>query len=467
MRYHLKTITLGILCLIGTAILSACQGGEIGVTSSDGTISSPTAAVLPGVKPADSGLGAICPTAVPVAKAALCSAGQRLLFPGATIVFSGQPSDIFASPIVQAVFGSDLKDVVKDITAKIKLPFDPLSGIGSVDVALQMKTSADKVSTEDGPYDLFKQFVIVATPKVAIAPVELEKLLSSMKIDDPDLEYTAIPNTTAYSMEWKKSDGSNKTPVYIAIDKGNLIVGDKDSVNYALENHSEDDCPLRELMNSLPQAQVKAAANFTGLKPDLVTKLNTFLNTESKTQMAVVGIDLLKKVTIAAKAFVHADINDPIMETLTSLKYSEFKDTFIKQMIAAIADTGSNSSQDTTAPTVTTKNPTDNEVGVLFDKKIMVRFSQGMDAGSISATSFQVETKDANNVFQAVDGTVSYDSAGQAAIFQPTMGLKPSTQYSVTLTQNIRNLSGIALDKVYKWTFTTATATAAEAVPVP
>src|SRR5712664_1290928 len=114
---------------------------------------------------------------------------------------------------------------------------------------------------------------------------------------------------------------------------------------------------------------------------------------------------------------------------------------------------------DTTAPTVISTNPANAPTGVPLNQKIAATFSKGMDAGTITATTFTLKQGTT-----AVGGTVTY--VGTTATFTPTANLTASTVYTATITTGAKDLAGNALASNFVWTFTTGTASNAAAPTV-
>ncbi len=106
--------------------------------------------------------------------------------------------------------------------------------------------------------------------------------------------------------------------------------------------------------------------------------------------------------------------------------------------------TGTQSQQDTTAPTVVNVSPTSNASNVFTGTQITAVFSEAMLSSSITSTTFSVA---------GVSGTVSY--SGLTATFIPSAPLAYSTTYTATITDGVKNLAGNSLASNYIWSFTT------------
>ena len=101
------------------------------------------------------------------------------------------------------------------------------------------------------------------------------------------------------------------------------------------------------------------------------------------------------------------------------------------------------------APAVRTTNPANNATDVAVNNPITVAFNDAMDPGSISGTTFIVRNDTAT-----VAGKVSY--ADSMATFMPSEDLNYNSDYSATVTTDVRNLSGNNIEQNYEWSFTTA-----------
>lgn len=108
---------------------------------------------------------------------------------------------------------------------------------------------------------------------------------------------------------------------------------------------------------------------------------------------------------------------------------------------------------DGTAPTVLSTNPNNAAMGVLLYGNITATFSESMDPGTITGTTFLL--------FQdtvPIPGTVSYSEATKTATFDPTPLLDTTTVYTAKViggATGARDAAGnpLAADKV--WDFTT------------
>jgi hypothetical protein len=111
---------------------------------------------------------------------------------------------------------------------------------------------------------------------------------------------------------------------------------------------------------------------------------------------------------------------------------------------------------DATPPTVSVTIPASGATGVLPNQTISATFSKVMDPATITASgTFTVVVAGVGGA--AVPGTVSY--AGSTATFTPTANLAASTQFTATITNAAKDLSGNALIAgavPNPWNFTTA-----------
>jgi hypothetical protein len=108
------------------------------------------------------------------------------------------------------------------------------------------------------------------------------------------------------------------------------------------------------------------------------------------------------------------------------------------------------SALDNTAPTIISTDPINNATAVSLNKIISANFSEMMDPSSINATTFTLKQGATN-----VGGVVSY--SGITALYIPNTKLSPSTIYTATITNLVRDASGNAMSSNYVWSFTTGT----------
>jgi hypothetical protein len=110
------------------------------------------------------------------------------------------------------------------------------------------------------------------------------------------------------------------------------------------------------------------------------------------------------------------------------------------------------------APTITLTNPASAAPSVPIDKTISATFSTAMDPTTITNATFTLAVAGGG---AAVTGTVAYDSNSHIATFTPSANLLASTQYTATISNQVKDLSGNALAAgvpANPWNFTTGTA---------
>ena len=116
-------------------------------------------------------------------------------------------------------------------------------------------------------------------------------------------------------------------------------------------------------------------------------------------------------------------------------------------------------SPDTTAPTVSSTDPANGDIGVALSKRVSATFSETMDPLTITNVNFTLT----DGVTPAT-GTVAY--VGLAATFTPASNLAASTTYTATITTVAKDLAGNALASDKVWSFTTLTTVGAGPQPV-
>lgn len=108
------------------------------------------------------------------------------------------------------------------------------------------------------------------------------------------------------------------------------------------------------------------------------------------------------------------------------------------------------SSSDAIAPTVTSTAPVNHASGVLIGTNLSATFSEAMNPLTITTMNFVLRLG-----ASVVAGTVTY--SGVTALFNPEISLTASTEYTATITDNVRDLAGNAMAHDYVWSFTTGT----------
>ncbi|MDP2274110.1 MAG: ice-binding family protein [Archangium sp.] len=105
---------------------------------------------------------------------------------------------------------------------------------------------------------------------------------------------------------------------------------------------------------------------------------------------------------------------------------------------------------DSTPPTVTRVSPLNMAMNVSILRRLTARFSEQMDPMSITATSFTLAQG-----LTPVSGVVSYESATATSTFAPLMPLSPSTVYTATIKNTVRDVALNTMQNDFVWTFTT------------
>jgi hypothetical protein len=119
-------------------------------------------------------------------------------------------------------------------------------------------------------------------------------------------------------------------------------------------------------------------------------------------------------------------------------------------LLMALIVVGCNANNDESpepiSPKVTATVPADGAVDVLTNTVLSVTFDRGIDASTLTDTSFSLG---------GVTGTIAYDAATRTASFTPDEPLAPDTDYTAYLTTGISSTSGGALETVFDLSFRT------------
>ena len=105
-------------------------------------------------------------------------------------------------------------------------------------------------------------------------------------------------------------------------------------------------------------------------------------------------------------------------------------------------------------PKVTSTNPANSSLEVPLNQVITVNFNEPINPSTITANSFKLSSV-ATSILPSVSisGVITY--SGITATFTPTTNLTPNTTYVGTITVQVKDLSGNAIQEDYVWTFST------------
>lgn len=109
---------------------------------------------------------------------------------------------------------------------------------------------------------------------------------------------------------------------------------------------------------------------------------------------------------------------------------------------------------DTVKPTVISTDPVNLAPSAATNQKITATFSEGMDATTITGSTFTLVGPGAT----PVAGTVTYSTIGASATFTPTSLLPAGEMFTATITTGATDLAGNPLAAAFTWTFTTGSA---------
>jgi len=211
---------------------------------------------------------------------------------------------------------------------------------------------------------------------------------------------------------------------------------------------------------NVPLNQKVAATFSTFMDPSTISAVGTFTVAETIGGAAVPGA-----VSYAGKTAVFT----PTANLTASTQYTATITTAAKDLtgVAMAANfvwsftTGI--ATNVTGPTITLTNPASAAVNVFIDTTVSATFSTAMDPTTITNSTFTLAVAGVGGA--PVSGTVSYDSASQIATFIPSANLTANTQYTATVSNLVKDLSGNALTSgplstpPDPWSFTTGVAT--------
>jgi hypothetical protein len=104
---------------------------------------------------------------------------------------------------------------------------------------------------------------------------------------------------------------------------------------------------------------------------------------------------------------------------------------------------------DNVKPTITVSAPLNNAINVSVSEKMVITFSENMDASTLNAVTFSLKQG-----ATAVAGTVT--STATSVTFTPSANLETEKVYTATLTTGAKDMAGNAIASNHVVTFTTA-----------
>ena len=140
----------------------------------------------------------------------------------------------------------------------------------------------------------------------------------------------------------------------------------------------------------------------------------------------------------------------PTSRVLSSYLTTIITSLLVLSFVAACGDSDDDkpATTDTTAPSIVSTTPLDEDTEVALGGNLAVTFSEAMDPTTITEVTLTLKQGT-----KAIDGTVAY--SGVTATFEPDSALETGTVYSATLTTGATDLAGNALDAAHTWSFTT------------
>lgn len=105
-------------------------------------------------------------------------------------------------------------------------------------------------------------------------------------------------------------------------------------------------------------------------------------------------------------------------------------------------------SNDIIPPVVVLTDPLDLATNVSLNKTITADFSEILNNQTVNESSFTLMQGTVN-----IEGAVSF--SGVTASFNPNVDLLEGTEYTATLSTDVQDLAGNAMENEYSWTFTT------------
>ncbi|MBE2279283.1 MAG: Ig-like domain-containing protein [Ignavibacteriaceae bacterium] len=190
----------------------------------------------------------------------------------------------------------------------------------------------------------------------------------------------------------------------------------------------------------------KIAANFSEVMDSSTMTTATFTIMQGTTFIS--GTVTYTGVSAIFSPSTNLEPNTLFLATITTMAKSAKGQSLAQNYVWSFT-TGADAS--ITAPKVSSTDPANAATGVPINQKIAAFFSTGMDATTITASTFTLRQGTT-----PVPGFVSF--SGITAIFSPSNNLLPNTAYTATITTGAKDLAGNAIEANYTWSYTTGAA---------
>ena len=126
-------------------------------------------------------------------------------------------------------------------------------------------------------------------------------------------------------------------------------------------------------------------------------------------------------------------------------------------IISCKGNKSSTSTSDTTAPTVSSTYPTDNQSGVSVTDNVLVTFSEAMDTTSVTTNtsnttcsgSFQVSS-DSFNTCVKMSSSPTSSNSDKTFTVDPSDNLSYATSYKIRVTTGVKDSAGNVLGSQYE-----------------
>lgn len=271
----------------------------------------------------------------------------------------------------------------------------------------------------------------------------------------PMTEYTATIRTSQGSgssqdkqveYSWKFKTGKNRRDNSLAV--VSVSPADKNA-DVALTSQVSIivDKEIQSWMKGL--INVKLTGDSKAIEGDLLFSGNTvtFYPVSDLVPNTLYSCTFNYKIVGTANSYSHDDGDDEEDEegvnSITKQTTISFSWTFTTTGTGAPAV-----NPDNIRPSITSVVPAANAVSIATNSKVVVTFSEAMNAATITTSTFILKQGSTS-----VQGTVSY--SGNVATFTPSSVLAGGVTYTATLSAGIKDAAGNQLANEYTWSFTT------------
>jgi len=191
---------------------------------------------------------------------------------------------------------------------------------------------------------------------------------------------------------------------------------------------------------NVPLNQIVTVYFNKGMNPETIKSASIYFEGDSTLNGSLTYSDSTARFTPSSPLKINTTYKGTVKTAVKDLKGNALQKDYVWTF----------STGGTIAPIVISTNPANLDTGVALNKIITATFNMPMNPSTLNASTFTLY----QGTTQIV-GAVNF--SGTTAFFDPTVDLKPNTQYVATISTGAKNPQNVGIGSNYVWTFKTGT----------